>query len=85
MKKEKPSMQAYNLRMIRNIHGLSTIELADILGVSDSTVSRNETGRPTAKYIERFCAELHVSPGELVSGWLNCMIENEPPAIIRAL
>lgn len=54
----------------RNQAGMTQKELADIIGVSDKTISKWETGKsmPDISYLDALCTSLAINMNELVSG-----------------
>ena len=69
---KKSGKKAYKIgsriRKYREAHGLSQMELAQLIGVSNSRVSNWEKGlnRPDADIIAALCRALVVSPSELL-------------------
>lgn len=58
------------IQTLRKDHGLTQKQLSQMLGVSDKTISKWETGRglPDALYLSRLCQILEISVSELLSG-----------------
>lgn len=58
------------IQKMRRENEMTQKELADILHISDKTISKWETGKgmPDVSYMEDLCAALHISINELLSG-----------------
>ena len=63
-------VQGETIRRLREQHKMTQRELAELLNVSDKTVSKWETGRglPDIGVISELAAALHVSVAELLTG-----------------
>ncbi len=55
------------VRAVRELHGLTLDELAQILDITPVKLSRIETGSSTLdpEIADRFCAELHINPNRV--------------------
>ena len=55
------------VRAIRELHGLTLDEMAEIVGISRMKLARIETGtsKMTDEIADRFCAELHINPARV--------------------
>lgn len=58
------------MQKMRREKGMTQKELADILHISDKTISKWETGKgiPDVSYLENICTALDVTINELLSG-----------------
>lgn len=58
------------IQKMRRENEMTQKELADILHISDKTISKWETGKgmPDVSYMEDLCVALHISINELLSG-----------------
>ena len=61
---------AENIKKMRVTHGMEQAELANLLGISNKTVSSWETGRtePKMGMIEKMCKIFDCSKSELIDG-----------------
>ncbi len=70
---------------LRKKKGLTQSELGNILGVSNKTISKWETGatKPSVKVLYKMADFFEVSPDELVSGKINAKIEKKESVFNR--
>jgi HTH-type transcriptional regulator/antitoxin PezA len=60
----------HNLRKLRESHGLTLSEFADIIGLSSSTISLIENGKRqlTVANLKRICKEFHIKADKILFG-----------------